>query len=114
MVVVVVEASVVVLGRTEDVVVEASEVVVEVRVVMLPEVLELSAGIVTVVDTCPTTVLEDSLKAVVDEEAVWSEPLPRRPKYIPNPAPASTMTAATAMLTISPVRRGDDGCHSGM
>ena len=85
------------------------------EVVVLPEVLELVAGLVTVVDACAKTVLEVSPKTVVDEEAVWSEPLPRSPKYVPTPAPASTMTTATAMPTTSPVRRrGGGACHPGM
>ena len=109
----------VVVEPSEDVVLEASEEVVLAEV-SLPEVLEPIEGMVTVVDTSaklllvefPMVVVDD--EAVVDEEAVLSVSLPRRPKYAPTPAPASTMTTAATMPTISPVRRrGGGACHPG-
>jgi hypothetical protein len=101
---------VVVVEASEEVVVEPSK-----EVVVLWEVLELVEGMVSVVDTSATVVLVDSLMTVVTEEAVLSESLPRRPKYAPTPAPANTMTTATAMPTINPVRRrGGGACHPGV
>ncbi len=91
------------------------EVVTFEEVAVVTVVLELTEGTATVVDTSAKEVLVDSAKTVVEEEAVWSEPPPRRPKYAPTPAPASTMTTATAMPTISPARRrGGGACHPGV